>query len=125
MEILGSFERHSDVKFICHEFGAWVKTLYIIFSILASPFMDIICDYLAYFSFVDCHAKFNILSHFWALYSLNSRFQEINNFVCTELKYILTSSFEEEESPGAVSYWEKFCVSQILTAIFGHKAGRR
>ena len=29
-------------------------------------------------------------------------------------------------SPGAVSYWARFYISQILTAsIFGHKAGRR
>ena len=48
MEILGSFESHWNVKFICYEFGAWVKILCIIFGILALLFMDIICDYLAY-----------------------------------------------------------------------------
>ena len=35
-------------------------------------------------------SKFNT---FWAMYSLNLRFQGINNFVYSGLKYILTSSF--------------------------------
>jgi hypothetical protein len=64
-----------------------------------SSFMNVICGYLAYLGFVGCRDK-DLLSKvnpcrlvrprlqsstfphaFWAVFSLNSRFQGINNFV--------------------------------------------
>ena len=80
-------------------FGAWVKILCII--ILASPFMEWLFSIsrLRWLPFkskslsqlVGPRLQSSIFCHtFLAVYSLNSRFQGINN---SGLKYILTSSF--------------------------------
>ena len=92
MEILGSFESHWNVKFGCHEFAAWVKTLYIIFRY---PGFAIYGYHLWLFGISRLrwlelyHVRFESKSlvrprfphAFCTVHSLNSRFQGIISFV--------------------------------------------